>query len=164
IGGILNTVKLTTTKKTGERMAIAKLEDLTGIVEVLVFPKSYTKIGNHIKADTMLFIRGRLSLREEAPKIIAEEAMPLNDVQDKMTKAISIKVITSGLSKKTLESLKIILSNHKGEVPAYIHFQTPENKKVALAIGADFKVRPSAEVINEIEELLGNGAVTIEST
>jgi DNA polymerase-3 subunit alpha len=145
-------------------MAIAKLEDLTGIVEVLVFPKSYTKIGTHIKADVMLFIRGRLSLREEEPKLIAEEAIPLDEVQDKMTKAISIKVITSGLSKKTLESLKHILSNHKGEIPAYIHFQTPGNKKVALAIGADFRVKPSTEIINEIEELLGNGAVTIEST
>ena len=163
IGGILNTVKLTTTKKTGERMAIAKLEDLTGIVEVLVFPKSYTKIGNHIKADTMLFIKGRLSLREEEPKLIAEEAMPLDEVQDNMTKAISIKVITSGLNKKTLESLKIILSNHRGEIPAYIHFQTPGNKKIALAIGADFRVKPSAEIINEIEELLGNGTVSIES-
>ncbi|MFH0839481.1 MAG: DNA polymerase III subunit alpha [Candidatus Omnitrophota bacterium] len=163
IGGILNTVRLTTTKKTGERMAIARLEDLTGIVEVLVFPKSYTKIGKHIKADSMLFINGRLSLREEEPKIIAEEATPIEEVQEKKTKALSIKLITSGLNKKALESLKLILSNHKGEIPAYIHFQTPANKRVALAIGADFRVRPSAELINEIEELLGAGSVSAQS-
>ncbi|MBU4376205.1 MAG: DNA polymerase III subunit alpha [Candidatus Omnitrophica bacterium] len=163
IGGILNTVKLTTTKKTGERMAIAKLEDLTGIVEVLVFPRSYTKIGKHIKADNMLFINGRLSLREEEPKIIAEEATPIEEVQEKKTKALSIKLITSGLNKKALESLKLILSNHKGEIPAYIHFQTPANKRVALAIGADFRVKPSAELINEIEELLGAGSVSAQS-
>lgn len=163
IGGILNTVKLTTTKKTGERMAIAKLEDLTGIVDVLVFPKSYTKIGRHIKADNMLFINGRLSLREEEPKIIAEEATPIEEVQEKKTKALSIKLLTYGLNKKVLESLKLILLSHKGEIPAYIHFQTPANRRVALVIGADFRIKPSAELINEIEELLGAGSVSAQS-
>jgi DNA polymerase-3 subunit alpha len=164
IGGILNRVKLTTTKKTGERMAIARLEDLSGIVEVLVFPKAYTAIGRYFKADNMIFIKARVSLREEEPKLIAEDAMPLEDVQEKMTKSISITLITTGLNKKTLESLKFILSSHKGETPAYIGFKTPENKKVTLAAGSDFCVQPSIELINELEELLGEGRVTIQAS
>ena len=163
IGGILNKVKLTTTKRTGERMAIAKLEDLTGIVEVLIFPKSYAKIGKYIKVDNMVSLRVRLSLREEEPKLIAEDVIPLEEVQEKLTKSIAINLITIGLNKKTLESLKLILSTHEGNIPAYLCFQPSEHKKVTLAMNKNFGVKPSTELINEIEELLGDSAVTIQT-
>jgi len=164
IGGILNKVKLTTTKRTGERMAIVQLEDLTGIIEVLIFPKAYALISKYIKADSMIFLKARLSTREEETKLIAEDALPLEDVQDKMTASIDITLATIGLNKKTLESLKLILSEHKGSIPAYISFKTPENKKLTLATGEDFNVQPSIELINELEELLGEGTVSIKTT
>ncbi len=164
IGGILNKVKLTTTKRTGERMAIAQLEDLSGMVEVLVFPKSYTAIGRFFKADTMVFLKARVSLREEEPKLIAEDAFPLEEVQEKMTKSIAINMITSGLDKKTLETVKLILSNHRGDIPAYIYFKTPESKKVTLALSRDYGITPSAELINELEETLGEGCVMINAS
>ena len=164
IGGIFNKVKLTTTKKTGERMAIARLEDLSGIVEVLVFPRTYNTIGKYIKADNMILLKARISLREEEPKLIAEDAFPLEEVQDKMTKAISINLATTGLNKKTLESLKLALSSHKGSIPIYLYFKTPEDKRVALAMGKDFNVQPSIELIDELEELLGEGTVSVQST
>ena len=164
IGGVLNKVKLTTTKRTGERMAIVQLEDLTGIIEVLIFPKAYALISKYIKADSMIFLKARLSTREEETKLIAEDALPLEDVQDKMTASIDITLATIGLNKKTLESLKLILSEHKGSIPAYISFKTPENKKLTLATGEDFNVQPSIELINELEELLGEGTVSIKTT
>ncbi len=162
IGGIFNKVKLTTTKKTGERMAIARLEDLTGIVEVLVFPKAYALIGKYIKADTMVLLRARISLREEKPKLIAEEAIPLEEVQEKLTKAIAINLATNSVNKKTLESLKLLLSNHRGTIPIYVYFRTPENKRVTLAMGENFKAQPSVELVDELEELLGEGTVSVQ--
>jgi DNA polymerase-3 subunit alpha len=163
IGGVLDKVKLTTTKRTGERMAIAQLEDLTGVVEVLVFPKAYTLIAKYVKADSMIFLKARVSTREEEPKLIAEDALLLEDVQDKMTKSIEITLVTTGLNKKTLELLKLILSEHQGLIPAYISFKTPENKKVTLATGGEFNVQPSIELINELEELLGEGTISIKT-
>jgi len=163
IGGIFNKVKLTTTKKTGERMAIARLEDLNGITEVLVFPKAYTAIGIHIKADNMILLKARVSLRDEEPKLIAEDAIPLEDVQEKMTKAITINLATTGLSKKTLEELKLVLSNHRGTIPIYVYFKTPQKKNVTLAMGSSFKVRPSLELIDELEDTLGAGAISVNS-
>jgi len=164
MGGILNKVKLTTTKRTGERMAIAQLEDLNGMVEVLVFPKAYTAIGRFFKADTMIFLKARVSLREEEPKLIAEDAFPLEEVQEKMTRSIAINMVTSGLDKKALETVKLILSNHQGSIPAYIYFKTPENKKVTLALSQDYGIRPSTELIDELEETLGEGSVTINAS
>jgi len=163
IGGILNKVKLTTTKKTGERMAICRLEDLTGMAELLVFPRSYSKIGPIIKADEMIFLKARVSTREEEPKLIAEEAMPLGDVQVKCTKAFYIRCLTTTLSKKTLESLKLILSEHKGGIPAYINFNSPEKGRITLAMGSSYSIAPSIELIDELEELLGEGSVGVKT-
>ena len=161
VGGIFNKVKLTTTKKTGERMAIAQLEDLSGIVETLVFPRAYTAIGKYIKADNMILLKARISLREEAPKLIAEGAIPLEEAQERMTKAIVLNLPRQVANKKTLESLKIILNSHKGSVPVYASFRTFDDKKVTLAMGADFTAHPSLELMNEIEELLGEGTLSV---
>ena len=68
------------------------------------------------------------------------------------------------LNKKTLESLKLALSSHKGSIPIYLYFKTPEDKRVALAMGKDFNVQPSIELIDELEELLGEGTVSVQST
>jgi DNA polymerase-3 subunit alpha len=162
IGGILNKVKTTTTKKTGERMAIAHLEDLTGIAEVLVFPRAYTAIGKFFKTDNMLFLKARVSLREEKPKLIAEDVISIEEVQEKLTKTIAINLITTGLNKKTLESLKLILSAHRGAIPAYLRFKTQESKNVTLSTSQEYRVKPSIELINELEELLGDGSVSVQ--
>ena len=112
----------------------------------------------------MILLKARISLREEEPKLIAEDAFPLEEVQDKMTKAISINLAATGLNKKTLESLKLALSSHKGSIPIYLYFKTPEDKRVALAMGKDFNVQPSIELIDELEELLGEGTVSVQPT
>ena len=46
LGGIMSKARITTTRKTGEKMAIVGLEDLTGTVETLVFPRTFQKYSN----------------------------------------------------------------------------------------------------------------------
>jgi DNA polymerase-3 subunit alpha len=110
----------------------------------------------------MILLKARISLREEEPKLIAEEVIPLEDVQDKMTRSIAINMAGSGVNKKTLESLKLIISNHRGSIPVYLTFRTPENKSLTMAMGSDFSAQPSVELIEELEDLLGEGAVSVK--
>lgn len=67
IGGILTakTVKLT---KNNQNMAFVTLEDLTGDVEVIVFPRDYERNRAFLEPDRKLFIRGRVSLGADDPK------------------------------------------------------------------------------------------------
>ena len=54
-------------------MAFLKLEDLTGVIEVIVFPKTLDKLRNNLKADGLVLIKGRVSIKEdELPKLICE--------------------------------------------------------------------------------------------
>lgn len=52
---------------------------------MLVFPKTYESYGKYVRKDAIVFVKGRLSLREERPKIIADEIIPLDQAQEKYT-------------------------------------------------------------------------------
>ena len=76
-------------------MAIMMLEDLDGSVEVLVFPGAYQNYGKYVRKDAIVFVKGRLSLREEHPKIVADEVIPLEQAQEKYTTGVIIKLVTT---------------------------------------------------------------------
>jgi len=159
LGGIISKLRMTTTKKTGEKMAIIGFEDLDGTVEVLVFPSAYPNLAKHIKMDAILFIKGRLNMREEEPKIIASEMVPIDEVREKLTKAVYINLVSTGLEKDILETLKGILAKYPGELPVYLGFLRPDKKVTEILLGADFRVAPAEKLVTDIEELLGQGVI-----
>ncbi|NQT95460.1 MAG: DNA polymerase III subunit alpha, partial [Candidatus Omnitrophica bacterium] len=161
IGGIITKAKFTFTKRAGEKMAILRLEDLKGTVEVLVFPRSFKNAEKNIREDLIVFVKGRVNLREDTPKIIAEEILPLEEARRKYTQALSIELITTGLEKDTLARLREVFTRHKGDTPVYINFTTPDKKKLQMAAGRAVSVLPSDELITEVEKLTGEGSVGI---
>ena len=77
MGGILTEVKGKATKK-GAYMGFITLEDLTGQIECLVFPKVYERYQGIMAVDDLVVLHGRLSIREEeAPKLLVEKLIPL---------------------------------------------------------------------------------------
>ena len=76
VGGIVTSVKQKTTKS-NQIMAFVGFEDLTGSLEMLVFPKVLASFGGYIKAENAIVVKARVSIREgEDPKLICEECRP----------------------------------------------------------------------------------------
>ena len=72
VGGILTDKTLKTTKN-GQTMAFVTLEDLTGSVEIVVFPRDYENNKAMLERDRRVFIRGRVSHSDEPQgKLICE--------------------------------------------------------------------------------------------
>jgi DNA polymerase-3 subunit alpha len=164
LGGIINKVKFTVTKRTGEKMAIMKLEDLKGIIEVLVFPSTFQKVGGLVRDDAIIFVKGRISLREQDPKLIADDIIPLDEVKRRFTRSVAINVMSAGMEKNTLDSLKGILSNYRGSIPVFVTITTPEDRRVDIQVSDDLRVQPSDNLIKDIEGLLGEGTVTLRAS
>ncbi len=77
--GIISSVTYKNTKKE-ERMAFFTLEDKTGEIECVVFPKVYNKVYNDIRVDCGVYVTGNVSLREdEASKILVTDIVPLDE-------------------------------------------------------------------------------------
>ncbi len=160
LGGVVDAIKEITTKK-GDRMGFLTLQDLSGSCEVVVFPELYRSNANLLKKDTTVFIRGKINSRDDTPKVIAEEIVPLDEVKKRFTRLISIDLHTAGLDPEVLGRLREILGAHKGRVPVYLSFRDPSGKTAVLQPGEDLRVETTDELFEAIESLLGENAVKI---
>jgi DNA polymerase-3 subunit alpha len=156
---MITTVKNTVTRKKQEKMAILKVEDLEGVVEVLVFPSAYQKIARYIQVNNVVLIRGKLDLKENTPKIIANDLFPIDEVAKLIT---SVGVELAGIREHVFGSLKELLAKSPGSVPVYLHLDTPARSKVQVLVGQELFVTPTDELITDIENLLGPERVSLK--
>ncbi len=79
MGGIITglTRKIT---KNGQLMAFLTVEDLTGSIEVLVFPRDYERMSAMLVPDRRIFMRGRVSIGDDpVGKLVMERAMDIDE-------------------------------------------------------------------------------------
>jgi DNA polymerase-3 subunit alpha len=156
--GLLAKIKHTTTRAKQEKMAILKLEDLEGSVELLVFPRVFQKVSRYIQPNTVVLVNGVINLKEETPKVIVNDLLPFDEVY----KLISgMKINLSGVRENIFESLKKLLSVSHGNVPIYLDLDTPTKSRVQLVVGEGLYVEPSEKLIQDIEELLGEERLSL---
>lgn len=141
IAGIVTGKKNKITKN-NNMMSFIALEDLTGIIECIVFPQTYTKYAHLIEEDMVIIVDGRLNCsEEEEPKLIVEKIAPIyasfND-KNEHTKKLYIK-IDSEKNQEKVNELKVVLERYKGKEPVYIYFE--ESKKT---------IRTSAQYYTDI--------------
>jgi DNA polymerase-3 subunit alpha len=163
IGGLISKVKFTVTRRTNEKMAIMSLEDLDGTVETLVFPVTFAKVSSLIKPDAMVFVKGRVNLREEEPKLIANEIATLESVRMRYTRSVEISLVTAGLETSALDRLKKVLSRYPGRVPVYLNFVKPDGNRTKVAINNTLSVEPHEGLVRDIEKVLGKDVVNFKS-
>ncbi len=155
---LITKIKHTITRKKQEKMAIIKLEDLEGIVEVLVFPATFQKVSRYIQPNTVAMVRGRLNLNEDTPKIVANDLFPIDAVY-KLISGVNINL--SGIRENLFESLKELLLSSSGAVPIYLNLDTPTKSRIQLVVGEGLYVKPSEKLIQDIEDLLGEERLSL---
>lgn len=118
LGGIIadSNKKIT---RNNSMMAFLKLEDLTGAIEVIVFPKVFERVKYLCEIDSLVLIRGRLSIKEdEEPKLICENIEPLEEIN---SQKVYIRADDEKHAKEFNNILKNILKEeHKGKTPIYL--------------------------------------------
>ena len=152
---IVSSVKSIRTKK-GELMLFATVEDATGKIEIIVFPRLLQSDSTLWKEDAILCIDGALSPKDEDLKILAEKAQLATDEkislwlgQENSNSSFSINVPPT-MSKKALEVLREIAAQHPGSVPLYLRV----NKDPATIIKTNMKVAVTPSFEKEIQNTL----------
>lgn len=80
IAAIIEQSKITKTKK-GDQMALVRLRDYHGAIEVALFPETYKRFKSRVIMDTPLVVRGKVSTRNGEKTIVVDEIKPLsNDI------------------------------------------------------------------------------------
>ncbi|MFH1246110.1 MAG: DNA polymerase III subunit alpha [Candidatus Omnitrophota bacterium] len=161
VGGMIHKLRAITTKR-NERMAVITLEDIEGSIEVIVFPKVYSQYLQNIQPNAPVFVSGRINLREQEPKIVAEELIPLPEVYRQFTQSLLINVSLAALQKDRLENLKRILKKYPGQTPVIINFLQQDNRKIQVKVGRQFNIAPCEELFLELTGVAGEEAVQID--
>jgi DNA polymerase-3 subunit alpha len=161
IGGIVSRLQLKTTRQ-GKPMAILALEDLNGSVEVLVFPEAYARCATNLRADAPIFVCGTVSLREDKPKIVADQIFPLEDVPKKFTKAVHIRLAAGATEGSALDRVQDVLRAHPGSVPVLFCFVYPDGRAVFLEAHERFSVTPTQQFVRDVEAVLGSDSVWLK--
>ncbi|MGM0651822.1 MAG: DNA polymerase III subunit alpha [Bacillota bacterium] len=151
VGGIIVSMRSFFTKK-NKQMAFVKLEDLTGTVELVIFPDLFESSSSMLEEDNLLLVEGRTDLKEEEDaKILAETIKPLN-----REKKLLRLVIGEAHDSALLRDLKDTLVAENGEVPVCLFF---ENDKKTLILNEEYWVRDDPTCFKRLANLLGPDAV-----
>jgi len=179
ICGIVAGLKEITTKK-GDRMGFVTIEDLSGSVEVTVFSDVYATAVSLLKSDDPLLVSGNLEKTEKGAKILvrgqsegasewqqkqrgpAGDIRHLHDVQSQTTKKVLFTLNAAETPAGHLESLKLILERHSGNVPAFIQFVIPERSRSTLPLPEGMNVKATNDLRLDVERLFGYNVTTFE--
>lgn len=159
--GIVAGLKELTTKK-GDRMAFVTLEDLSGFVEMVVFPETYQAAMELLKSEEPLLVSGTLDVGEESCKLLATEVLPLREVKERLTKKVHFRLTTPGLSEEQLTALKDIIDRHRGSCDVLLHLVIPNRSETVIGLPESRKVAASDEIMDAAEKLFGYNVVTFE--
>ena len=158
VAGLIAKIKHTVTRAKSEKMAILKLEDLDGFVEVLVFPKTFSQVSNSLGEGRVVMIKGKLSLKEETPKIIANDACSIEDVYSLVS---AVNVDLSGVKDNLLSSLKERLALYPGTKPVYLKLDSASHSKIQIVVGKELYVQPQEALVSDIESLIGENRLSM---
>ena len=132
-------------------MAFVTLEDLTGQIECLVFPRVYERYQPLLQEDEIVMMSGKLSIREEeSPKLLADRIEKLDYIArerkeppapapEKMTDGRTDAQIAAAaprklflrLGRKQMDKASALLALSGGDIPVYMHI--PEEKMTLLS-------------------------------
>lgn len=179
IGGMLINAKKILTKN-NEPMIFAKLEDTTGDIEVVIFPRVYRDKPQIWEADHTLVVSGRVQEKDGDLKFIAEtgyeitpenidevakyihsdNAPPLGggDGGGGRQQAVTIH-LRAQLPDSVLQKVREVLDQHPGYYQIYFSIDHQEGKQKILT---NYKIAFDELVAKELEMILGPDTVRVE--
>ncbi|MFA6604220.1 MAG: DNA polymerase III subunit alpha [Patescibacteria group bacterium] len=182
IGGVIFTEKHILTKK-NEPMVFAQVGDVTGSVEVVVFPSIFKKNPEMWVQDAAVIIQGKYSEKDNEPKLLCDAAYVITpetaeNLKHMLTMAVSSGSGTFGSARRAgSEQERILVEVPESMRPSFANelkrvlAEHPGNRRVVLVtrsaqgakrIETSFNVEFSGDTIKDIEAVVGKGAVQAE--
>ncbi len=93
IAGVIVGLKVAKSKRSGELYAQATLEDTTGEIDLICFPRDYERLSASLKIEAPVLVRGQLRAEQDAvPKLSISSIQALEDVPVRLPQNVRIRV------------------------------------------------------------------------
>jgi DNA polymerase-3 subunit alpha len=160
IAGVIVGLKIGKSKRSGEMYAQASLEDTVGKIDIICFPKDYSRLCESLKIEVPVLVKGTLRADDEesAPKLSVSSVQPLEDIRIKLPQNVRIRVPLENASEAMLGSLRAMITAAPGPGRLMINLESRGEYCVMLE-PEGLSVAADRGFIERAEELLGQGTV-----
>lgn len=157
VGGILASVNRRVNKN-GLPWASAQLEDLTGGIEVLFFPQTYSLFGHEIADDVVVLVKAKVAARDDRISLIAHELVVPDFSSAQADRPLAVSLPTRQCTIDKVSALKQVLANHPGT--AQVHLRLISGERITtLELDQSLRVTPSSALMGDLKALLGPGCL-----
>jgi DNA-directed DNA polymerase len=148
VGGILTGINKRITKK-NDMMAFLTLEDNSGAVEVVAFPKVFESAKEFLEEDRKLFVKGRIQKKDEGEaKLIAERIIAFEN----LPKEIWIQFANKKAYEEKEEELRHILKERPGDTEVILFLK---EEKAVKHLPREFSIRMDERTKEDLELFFG---------
>jgi len=154
IGGLVAEIRIVFTKKSNQEMAFARIEDGSGSIEAVIFPKVFAESRQHWIKESPIILKGKVEVREEQQSLIVDQALAIDTDTPPADSTNGTEIILPAhTSPSKLMAVNKLLRQNPGEQKAVLVFVNGENqKKVPLSYGINL----SQDLLNEISSLIND--------
>ncbi len=154
VGGLIAEKKVTFTRN-NKAMAYITIEDLTGTVEVIIFPRDYEKYQRYLNADEKVFVVGHASVEDDKDgKIICERIVPFDETGCDLW----FQFGTMEEYKEKEQVLMDILRDSDGNDEVVIYVANP---KAIKRLGKNYTVGVNDELLQTLHAFMGEKNVKV---
>ncbi len=154
VGGLIRDISVKSTK-TNQMMAFITIEDLYGTVEVVIFPRDYEKNIKNLVADNKIFIKGRVSEKDDGKSsLTCMNIVPFDSIPSELWVRFANQKEYEERKEEMFETIKY----SDGNDVVVVYF-VEEKKKLVLPPSKNVKVTP--EIVEVLKEKFGQKNIAV---
>ena len=168
VGGIVTALRETRTRR-GALMAFAKLEDLEGSFDLVLFQEPYARCASVLKSAAEgdaaqgprpLLVTGTLE-SGDPPKILVRDVVELERAEEKLASALRVRIRAEEATADRLTALRRLLESRPGECGVTLHVVIPEESETVVAVSSVRGVRPDPTLRRDVDALFGRNVTEL---
>ena len=157
VGGILASVNRRV-NKSGMPWASAQLEDLTGGIEVMFFPQTYSLFGMDIADDAVVVVGAKVRIQDDRRTLIANDLVVPDFSHAQPDRPLAVSLPTRQCTLDKVTALKQVLARHPGT--SQVHLRLISGDRITtLELDQSLRVTPSSALMGDLKALLGPGCL-----
>ncbi|HWF37782.1 MAG TPA: DNA polymerase III subunit alpha [Candidatus Acidoferrales bacterium] len=143
----------------GAQWAILTLQDRTGVIEALVFPEAFQKLGQLLKPATPLLVKGRVAVEDVGTRVIVSDARLLDQVADPPPSLLRVRLDLREVNPHAIDRLQQLFSSRPGR--CRVAFELVQDDGSEATLEASSAVRADKDLVERVREICGSGSVAV---
>jgi DNA polymerase-3 subunit alpha len=166
--GLITKVDIRTTQKDKKPWARVTFEDLTGALEVLVFPDTYAALPKALSVGEVMVVSGQLDRREDSPKLRAVQLLSLAEAYEQLLRELVLRLpLEDWLDPARWSQLRELVMDAPGPVKLRLvcfRAAAAEGPVIELAPADHYGVAWTPELKARLEEFLHGATYELRAT